>query len=118
VRAASALLLAALVGCAGARRSESCTLATDAGRADFTAAAREFRAKATRDDKGLHVTLSGDRGRISSFVHRLAAKESSCCTFLKFRVEESPEVYLLHVIADTDHGSTLDEFHKLLMSPR
>lgn len=111
---AYAFFLIALVGCAGSRRPETCTLATEAARAEFTAAAREFGAKAKRDDLGLHVSLSGDRGRLSSFVHRLAAKESVCCPFLKFRVEDTPEVYILHVIADTNHGSTLDEFHRLL----
>ena len=115
MRTASAFFLVALVGCAGSsRRPETCTLGAEASRAEFTAGAREFGAKAKRDDVGLHVSLSGDRGRISSFVHRLAARESVCCPFLKFRLEETPEVYILHVLADRDHESTLDEFHRLL----
>jgi hypothetical protein len=113
------LLLVALAGCAGSsRRPATCTLGSEAARAEFAAEARELGAKATRDDRGLHVALSSsDRGRISSFVHRLAARESVCCPFLKFRLEESPEVYILHVLADTDHGSTLDEMHKLISAP-
>ncbi len=76
----------------------------------YLTAARHFRATARVGGDRADVTLIGDKSTLRPFLREMVERESDCCSFLTYEVDETAEGF--NVCIRTDDANQLE--HGLL----
>jgi hypothetical protein len=74
----------------------ACTLTEDEQRAagaEYVEAAARYRGAVRLENGEATIALRGEKARIRAFLDALVARETRCCTFLRFDVAEAEDGY-------------------------